>query len=205
MAAQILTTALHFCLCLFLVVYRDMGIRGLGIATSLSYFACWLMTTIYSHLCIPKIRKAFFFPGGESFRNWWKYLKISLPNAVMVCASWWAYEILTFLAGTIGVNELATQTIVASIAGLLIQIPLGLSEGVCAVTGNCIGVDNVELGKRFVRLVAKVTLVIVFAISLSLFFLSTHVAQLFTTDVSVLELSYGVLRLVSVVYLIDAT
>lgn len=181
-----------------------MGIRGLGIATSLTYFASWLILTIYSHFCIPKIRKAFFCPGGESFRNWWKYLKISLPNSVMVCASWWAYEILTFLAGTISVNAQATQTIVASIAGLIIQVPMGLSEGVCAVTGNCIGVNNVELGKRFVRLVAKVAAILILVISIGLFCLSKNVAHFFTDDVTVLKSSNKVLKLVSFIYLIDS-
>jgi len=107
MVMQIIATAIHFGLCLLFVVKLEMGVQGLGIATSITYFTCWLLITVYSHFCIPKIRKAFYCPGKESFRHWWQYLKISLPNTVMVCATYWAFQILTLLAGVIGVPEQA--------------------------------------------------------------------------------------------------
>ena len=149
-----------------------MGVRGIAIATSISQFTSWLLLTIYQHTCLSKIKKALFFPGVEIWRRWNQYLKISLPNSVMVCASWWAFEILTILAGLIGVSEQAAQTLITTLSGLIIQIPSGLAEGVCAVSGNCIGASNVTLGKRFVSLVAKVTAAIVLVISFLLYILS---------------------------------
>ena len=120
MVVQILSTLLHVYLCFLLVVKLKMGVEGLALATSITHFTCWLLTTIYSSFCIPKIRKAFFCPGREAFRHWCSYLQLSLPTSVMECASWWAFQILSVFAGIIGVTEQAAQTIVATICGLII-------------------------------------------------------------------------------------
>ena len=84
-----------------------MGVRGIAIATSITYFSAWFLTTIYQHVFIPKIRKAIMCPGREIWRRWNQYLKISLPTAVLICASYWAFNILAVFAGIIGVSELA--------------------------------------------------------------------------------------------------
>ena len=105
MVVEIISTALHFGLCSLFVLKLEMGVEGIAVATSITYFTCWLLTTIYSHLCIPKIRKALFCPGSEAFRHWWPYMSLSLANTVMVCSTYWAFQILTVLAGTIGVSE----------------------------------------------------------------------------------------------------
>jgi len=43
----------------------------------------------------------------------------------MICAEWWAYEILTILAGTIGVPELAAQTLVSTVGAVLFFATVG--------------------------------------------------------------------------------
>ena len=122
----------------------------------------------------------------------------------MVCASWWAFDILSVFAGIIGVSELAAQTIVTTLSSIIIQVPMGLAEGVCAVSGNAIGANNVTLAKRFVSLVAKITAGIVLLISFLLFLLSKEIAEIFTHEEDVTNLTSQVIELVSVIYLLDS-
>ena len=63
---------------------------------------------------------------GSAFRNWGAYLKISIPATVMLCAEWWAFEVLMVLAGTLGVASLAAQTIIVSVTATMFMIPLGI-------------------------------------------------------------------------------
>lgn len=103
----------------------------------------------------------------------------------------------------IGVSEQAAQTIVTTLSGLIIQVPLGLGEGVCAVAGNCIGANNIALGKRFVNLIAKVTACLALIISVTLFFCSEKIAGLFTRDEDVIEMTSLVFKVVSCLNLLD--
>ena len=79
-----------------------MDIVGLAIATNISTFTMLLVITIYAH-SIKSINEALFFPTSSAFKNWGEYLKLSIPATVMLCAEWWAFEILTILSGIIGV------------------------------------------------------------------------------------------------------
>jgi len=65
-------------------------------------------------------------PDIESFRGWGEYLKVSLPSTVMICAEWWAFEILTLISGTLGVPEQASQTMIATIGAVLFTATLGV-------------------------------------------------------------------------------
>jgi len=66
MVAQVTASILHVVFCYFIVIEWDMGVRGLGIATMITYASMFIFVTIYSH-CIPAIRKALFWPTKEAF------------------------------------------------------------------------------------------------------------------------------------------
>ena len=87
----------------------------------------------------------------------------------MMCAEWWAFEILSILAGILGVVELASQTINFNMIALLFMIPLGIQEATCAIIGNCIGANNVPLAKRFFSMINKIITIAVLVISVVTF------------------------------------
>lgn len=101
-----------------------MGIKGLGLATSVTNFNLLTITLIYCH-CTPDISRALVMPTKSCFRGWSEYLKVSLPSTVMICAEWWAFEVLTIVSGMISVEAQAVQTIVTSGCAILFEIPLG--------------------------------------------------------------------------------
>ena len=57
---------------------------------------------------VPQLKEALYLPtSSELFSGWAQYLSISLPNLAMVCAEWWAFEVVTLMAGWLGVIEQA--------------------------------------------------------------------------------------------------
>ena len=102
MIAMFGATLVHLTFCFFFVVYLDLGIRGLAYASSVKDFVLILSVMIYGN-CSEKIRPLLLTPDWDSFRGWGEYLKVSLPSTVMICAQWWAFEVIIVISGTMGV------------------------------------------------------------------------------------------------------
>jgi MATE family multidrug resistance protein len=88
------------------VNHFDLGIRGLNLAGSVKDFILLLSVMIYGN-CSSEIRPALSTPDSSSFFGWGEYLQISIPSTIMICAEWWAFEVLTVISGNLGVTELA--------------------------------------------------------------------------------------------------
>jgi len=54
------------------------------------------------------------------------YLKLGIPNSLMLIYEWWAFEIMTIMSGMLGVNEQAAQIILFTLVQFFFQVPLGL-------------------------------------------------------------------------------
>ena len=105
MVAMIVATILHIPLCFLLADYFEMGINGLGLATSIKDSILLLVVMIYAN-CSSDVKPALSLPcARKSFSGWGEYLKISLPSTVMICAEWWAYQVIEVMSGILGVEE----------------------------------------------------------------------------------------------------
>ena len=125
MVAQSSATLIHIVWCYLFVKVWDMEIVGLAIATDITTFTMLVIVTGYAH-CIKSIKETLFFPTTDSFRGWAEYLRLSVPATLMLCAEWWAFEILTILSGIIGVNEQASQVIAFNVLAQCFMIPMGM-------------------------------------------------------------------------------
>ena len=102
MIAMILSTFLHVALSLFFVIYLDYGLVGLAIANSIKDAVLCFITAIYGY-CSERVRKVLVPYDMEALRGWKEYLSISIPATVMIISEWWAFELITLLAGMLGV------------------------------------------------------------------------------------------------------
>lgn len=103
MLAMVGGTALHLLWCYLLVAKYDLGVEGLALATSFTYLLMFLMITEYAH-CLSRLKEALFCPDKSVFEGWGEYFKLGIPAMIMICAEDWAFQILTFLAGILGVG-----------------------------------------------------------------------------------------------------
>ena len=102
----------------------------------------------------------------DALSGWGQYLKVSLPATAMICAELWAIHTLTFMAGALGVLEVASLTICISMLAILFSVAMGIQEAVCGLIGNCIGANNVPLAMRFFSLTLKVTVTLISVLAL---------------------------------------
>lgn len=84
----------------------ELGIVGIGYASTLSNLTVYSSLIIYSS-CIPELKEAVFLPDKKTFRMLSQYLALGVPSVLMMMLEWWAYEVMTLMAGYIGVNEQA--------------------------------------------------------------------------------------------------
>ena len=104
MIAQVAGTLIHIVWCYLFVIVLNMEVVGLGIASNITALTMLVCITIHAQ-CLSQVSNALFCPNAEAFKNWGEYLKLSLPATMMLCAEWWAFEILTIISGIIGVRE----------------------------------------------------------------------------------------------------
>ena len=105
MLAQNMSGVLHVLWCYLCVTKAGLGVKGLGLATAITNLSLLVMVTIYAS-CIPSIQEALFCIQFKSaFKGWKEYLGLGLPATVMLCSEFWAFEILIFLAGILGVQQ----------------------------------------------------------------------------------------------------
>ena len=83
--------------------------------------------------------------GSYAFKDWFLFLKFSIPGTLMMCAEWWAFETLALVAGTMKSDKYDSSIYVASFAtclnilGIFIRIPLGISFATAVLVGNKLG------------------------------------------------------------------
>lgn len=188
MVAQVIASVIHLLLCLFVVEPYDMGVQGLGLATMVTYFLMFLFTTIYAH-CIPSIKKAIQCPNKESFKGWGAYLRISLPATVMLLAEGWAFNVLGVIAGLISVTDQAVNTILLMLIAIMFMVPMGIQSAACAIIGEQIGANRVPLAKEYFRLMAVITIMMLFLVQTLVYFGRKPIVRVFTEDPAVAELA----------------
>ena len=131
------------------------------------------------------------------------YLKLSLPALVMLCADWWSMQILTVVAGTIGVEEQAAMVTAYTIIYINWMPILGISDAVCALIGNCIGSNNVPLAKRFFSMISNISVITIIVMSVLTFVFRDNIAAIFAEDQKVRVLASELLLVVVINFLFD--
>ena len=111
MLANGISTVIHIFWCYLFVHIWKMDIVGLAIAMNISTFTMLLIITVNSYF-IGSIKDALSLPSADSFKGWGQYLSLSIPATLMYCAEFWAFEIITILAGILGVEYQAANTII---------------------------------------------------------------------------------------------
>lgn len=124
MYAITISFALHQPICLILLFYFELGVIGLAIGLTITNFIT--LAIVFTFIWkTPRIRQCLQPFSMEVFKGWGAYLRVAVPSMVMLCAEWWALDVLTLLAGILGVKALASMTIVLQVNGVLYMIAKG--------------------------------------------------------------------------------
>jgi MATE family multidrug resistance protein len=125
----------------------------------------------------------------EALDEVWDFITLGLPGVVMLCAEWWAFELLIVFATQLGASAVAYQTIIQQMSSFCFMIPLGLGSASCTVVGNAIGAGNLNTAKSFARIAVFCHFGCAMIISPAILFFGTDFISMFSSDEDVIRMS----------------
>ncbi len=143
------------------------------------------------------------FQVNQAFTNWSKMIHLALPGVVMVEAEFLGFEIVTLMASRLGTTELASQSVVCSIAALAYQVPFSVSIATATRVANYIGASLVVNAKKCCTASMNLGLIIGIINSLIILKFRYQITSFFTNDEEVISKVAGVLPLLSIMEIID--
>lgn len=131
-------------------------------------------------------------------------VRLALPGLMMVLAEYLAFEILTLSASWLSVRELASQSILGTIACIVYQIPFSISIAALTRVANLIGATLVDAARTAAKASLAAAVLVGAFNSLLLFSLRSYIPGLFTGDSEVAGLVTKVLPMCAAFQLMDA-
>lgn len=154
--------------------------------------------TLYP-LTLDEIQEALFWPVmKDCLTQWGEYFELAVPATLMMCFEWWCFEILILLSGYIGVDQLSANVILMNVAYIYLMIGYGTAEALSTLVGNCIGANQVVLGKKVTILTITVGAAFALLISFLLIIFKTQIAYFYTKEPEVVLIVIGSLTIVSI-------
>lgn len=185
-----------------LIFDRGLGLVGASVAISITY---WL-------LFISMILFIMMIQGKEAWGGWsWRafsgyptFIYNALLGVFMVCSEWWAFEILTLAASYIGVVDLASQSIMMSIASTTFILPFGISVSGANRIDHWLECAEPTHAKYAAN--ASILLAILFGSGMALMYrlAAPSLGTLFTSQTDTLDVLLAVLPLVGLCQMFEA-
>ena len=116
-------------------MHWDLDLVGLGLAEMVTSLILLGSTMVYARF-VPEIREALFWPDSSVWVDWREYFSLGVPATGMMCAEYWAWDILVILAGNLDVKQQANMMITMEVAAILNATCLGMQEAACVLVGN---------------------------------------------------------------------
>ena len=152
--------------------FPRLELVGAGIASSLSYFLCFLMFAAYASL--DKDAKLFQL-FGNFFRFHWERFKevfvLAWPISITTIFEGTLFNVCIFLMGIIGVMEVAAYQVALNMAALAFMLPWGLSMAGSVRIGLAVGAENKAAIKRvgLITIAVSIIGIMIFAVPIALF------------------------------------
>ncbi|KAL1128404.1 hypothetical protein V6Z11_A13G246100 [Gossypium hirsutum] len=122
------TTLLHILVCWILVFKSGLGNKGAALANAFSYWTNALLLVLYVRTS-PSCKKTWTGYSMEAFYGILKFLKLSIPSAIMLSLEIWSFEMMVLLSGLLPNPKLETSVLAISLntCSTIYMIPLGLT------------------------------------------------------------------------------
>jgi MATE family multidrug resistance protein len=181
-----------------------LGIRGLGLATSLTRIVlpcatAWLIVQfgLYKGAWTPWSRRVL---DGPALR---RQLLLGLPMGMTIALELGSFQAGTLIAGKLGAVSLGAHAIALNLSALFFMVPLGFSIGTSAHVGQLIGAELPERAQRAAHTALK--LIAGYGLCAgAVFALGRHVLPaLYTDDAPILAAAATVLPIAGAFQMVD--
>ncbi|TAJ16296.1 MAG: MATE family efflux transporter [Planctomycetota bacterium] len=169
--------------------FPELGAAGAGIATSITRVAMvvvlvlWIRAQrLHAGAWLPWSRDAF------DRRGLGEVLQHGIPTGMQLGLEVWAFAGCTFLAGLIGVHEVAAYGTVLNMASLSFMFPLGVAIGTSTRVGNLIGANERDAAQRASWIGFKIGFWLMFVWALVFVVLRNQLPLLYSKESAVIAL-----------------
>lgn len=182
----------------------ELGVAGSAAANAISQYILALL--LFAYIVWRGLHKATW--GGWSLdclQEWGLFVKLAIPSMLMICLSWWIFEIGGFLAGVISETELGAQSIAYQLCVVAYMVPLGFSVAASVRVGNALGAGNVEQAKLSCKVPIICAFICACFVGASLTIARHVIGYIFTTEKDIIQRVSEVMLLFGFMHVGDAT
>ncbi|KAI9152531.1 ethionine resistance protein [Blastocladiella emersonii ATCC 22665] len=172
----------------------NLGFYGTATASAVTEMLALLLTILYTwrvdgYQCWAPWSR-------EALRDWKGFIKLGFPGMLMICSSWWVYELMALLAGLLSPLQLAAQAVLINTVATLFMVLVGLSIVAGARFGNYLGAGDAAGASR--ATVVSVALGVVTSVVMAalVFAFRSFIAYAFTSDQDIVALVASVLPII---------
>lgn len=135
---------LHFPISYFLVVYLNLRVRGVALASAWYSMNINVGLILYLFLSKRPIRPWDGAISNTCYHSWQPLLSLAGSSVLSVCLEWWWYEIIILLCGLLKNPQanVAAMGILIQMTSLLYVFPSSLSSGLSTLVGHELGANQ---------------------------------------------------------------
>ncbi|OMO93603.1 Multi antimicrobial extrusion protein [Corchorus capsularis] len=202
---SVIPLGIHFGIVYALVNKTSLGFKGAPLAASISLWISFLLLVMYV-VFAKKFESTWQGLSFESFHYIFRNLKLALPSATMVCLEFWAFEILIILAGLMPNSKITTSAMAMCIntQSIAYMFICGLGAAVSTRVSNELGAGNPDRAKHAMAVTLKLSILVAFALVLTLAFGHDIWAGFFSNSPSIIKKFADMTPLLVVSIAIDA-
>jgi len=200
----ITTLLLHPLWCYIFIIVLNMGIRGAAYCLLISQFFN-VLGGIFYILVFKPFPETIFLYNRNSFRGWIEFLKIAIPSSFLMCAEWWAYEILSIIAIWISELDFTVHILLSDLNTILSTVCIGFGMTTCIIVGKNISEKGVVVVRKYIKIIFIYGFSIMFVVVITLFIFKNKVLSLFLDDEDVLAKGHAVIPVLCIANLFDVT
>lgn len=181
---------LHFPINYFLVIYLNLGVKGVALASACNTINLNLGLLLYLIIAKPDLKPWDGLTFLSPFQGWQPVISLALPSVLAVCLEWWWYEIMLFLCGLLENPQasVAAMGILIQTCGMLYVFPHSISLGLSTRVGHELGANQPSRAQR----TTIIGLSVAVAIGITAFIFTTFVrsvwGKMYTSDSDTLAL-----------------
>ncbi|XP_041789468.1 multidrug and toxin extrusion protein 1-like [Chelmon rostratus] len=182
----------------------ELGVAGSAAANAISQYL--LAFFLYFYICWRGLHKATW--GGWSLdclQEWGPFVKLAIPSMLMICLSWWIFEVGGFLAGVISEVELGAQSIAYQLCIIAYMCPLGFSAAASVRVGNALGAGNTEQAKHSCKVPIFCAFIVACFFGGSLSIARNVIGYMFTPEHDIIQRVADVMLIFGFMHIADAT
>jgi len=197
---------LHVMNCYFFIYQLNMGAFGAGLAFSVTQVINCVFVAAYIQFIRPGVTQKSWLRWNcqHATSNLYGFIEKALPCAMLMWAEWWCSEVMTLLAGYLGVLSLAAHTAVLQVFVLVYMSLGGFSCAAAVLVGNAMGASSPALAKRNALVTSAVMLVVCTVVDLVIWCLSDSIPGIFTADPEVEMQIKSLLEILLIVIPLDS-